>query len=132
MTFQTRRANTGSTVGIRLIARETVAVETRARRAISRISICPRESDAPSYHDVSTRLLKINNREPKEVGRGWHGVIQGKQIGTVETDSSSSVAGLLLKWTPRLVWPGRNRLKENLRGELWKPCNHRRTAPFTK
>jgi len=39
MTFQTRLASWGLTVGIRLIARDTVAVETRARLAISRMSI---------------------------------------------------------------------------------------------
>jgi hypothetical protein len=38
-TFQTRLESSGSTLGTRLIARETVAVETFARRAISRMSI---------------------------------------------------------------------------------------------
>jgi len=38
-TFHTRLASWGSTVGTRLMARDTVAVETLARFAISRISI---------------------------------------------------------------------------------------------
>src|SRR5207237_3430481 len=36
-TFQTRLAKCGCTVGMRLMVRETVAVDTFARRAISRI-----------------------------------------------------------------------------------------------
>src|SRR5690349_25162131 len=39
MTFQTRFTSWGSTVGTRLMARDTVAVDTLARLAISRISI---------------------------------------------------------------------------------------------
>src|SRR4029077_873642 len=39
MTFHTRLASCGLTVGIRLMVRDTVAVETRARFAISRMSI---------------------------------------------------------------------------------------------
>ena len=39
LTFQTRFARRGSTVGMRLTVRETVAVDTLARLAISRMLI---------------------------------------------------------------------------------------------
>ena len=41
MAFQTRLASSGSTVGMRLTARETVAMETPARRATSRMLMDP-------------------------------------------------------------------------------------------
>src|SRR5271163_635719 len=43
MAFQTRLASSGPTVGTRLMVRDTVAIETLARRATSRISSFPED-----------------------------------------------------------------------------------------
>jgi hypothetical protein len=47
-------------VGIRLIARDTVAVETFARLAISRISICKRPGSLRNYHE------RVVTQEPSQ------------------------------------------------------------------
>src|SRR4029077_9779716 len=68
ITLQTRFASAGLTVGTRLMARDTVAVETLARFAISRMSISPVQKRRP---DSSTANVIPSVRQGGKADQSW-------------------------------------------------------------
>src|SRR6266702_2181430 len=78
-TFSTRLASAGSTVGTPLIVRDTVAVDTLARLAISRMSIALKNSSTTRHPSISENTFAGSTRIVRRIvhGRildkvGWH------------------------------------------------------------